>query len=490
MNQLLAALGDGAVPAILLYLIFRFWPQFQSLVGLLHDAGDWTAARVEIFVNRTSVIMLRPIWRVLLPVMGIAAIASTASVCFGLTNAWAVVWLIVGTLIKAAAFGWAASMTRLVHRVQHIDQNDTRLNPPAGQPPPTRVQVEEWYGRPGLLTPMLSTAFWSLAIVTAAMLVDTFVLADNVIYFHSVFQAVLFIGMLAFTLCFLVGMLLALYAFVAAGIELGGGGWSGLFVPIATAIIPILTRNNNQVIMITDDARRRARETAWKTLVDNRFAGGVAVIWGLWFLNFHSPLAWLIELVVTMALIFILLGYVWITRKVILRVAEVITLIVLVAGGVMLAWRLIDAAIPGPHPVMFYERFPSLFGWDLPDMSLGCFIAGVPRASLLLVGLIAVVLGWLATRTDGKRSRILFLVAALIGLPIVGIVTARAMTPDGYLCATQTVAETPTDPSVDDGASPPESASSMHSTVIAGSYEPQSVVCTRRRDGSSVPRCP
>ncbi len=225
------------------------------------------------------------------------------------------------------------------------------------------------------------------------------------------------------------------------------------------------------------------------------FITGALASWALWNLSFHSALAWFLELVVMAGLMFILIGWIGITRKVVLRVAEWITLAVLISGGVMLAWRLIDAAVPGPHPVMFYERLASQFGWIGGDSDatsgLGCFVAGVPRASLLLVGLIAVVIGWLASRTDGKRSRILFVVAALVGLPIVGIVTARAMTPAGYLCTVQTVAEAPngtaTDSSVASTASPPPSG--MGPTVVAGSHPPRERTCTMV-NGTPVPRCP
>lgn len=378
MDQILSNLGDGAVPAALLLLALRFWTQFRSLLGLLKDAGDWSAAQVRLFASRTIVIMTRPIWRVILPVMVVVALASTVSLfigCIHLMTWWSWGWLVVGVIAKCVAIGLALGMRRRVHNVRTIDQTDTRLNGA------TQAQVDGWYGEAWLFMPMISTAFWTLASVSGAVLVDVFVLADHVGLYHSLFQVVLFIGMLIFTLSFLVAVLAVVALFVNAGVELGGGGWSGFIVPVATAVLPVLTRNNNKVLMIQPETRKAARDAVWEVLVDNRFAGGVVAAWILWFLSFHSPTAWLIELVFTIALVAVLLTYVWITRKVLIRMAENIVIIICAGGLGMIIWRVIDAAV-GPNaaeisaglehePVLFYHRF----GWLLSYV--GSWFGGV-----------------------------------------------------------------------------------------------------------------
>jgi hypothetical protein len=487
MEQILAQLADVGGPAFLLVLAFRFWAQFQNLLGLIGDAAEWTAAKMRTFASRAVVIITRKIWWVILPVMLVATVLSSIS-------AWQIEgslgWFSANLSLKLLALVSASVMAVMAGRVRHIPDNATET---------TQADINAAYGRPWLFFPMIAVAMFSLIALTGATLSDTFMLADRVSYFHSVFSVVLFVLTLVFTTSFVMAGLVSVYVLARVGIDFGGGGWSGVAVPIATAIIPLLTRQNNQVITISPEDQARARETAWALLIDNRFAGGVVAAWILWFMNFHSPIAWLVELVIIITLVCVLLTVWWITKRPLAQWRDRITFTVAALGLICIFWRLIDAAV-GPHsgepdmPVLFYHRMgwliSALFGWDLPDMSLGCFVAGVPRASLLLVGLIAVVLGWLAKRKDGSHSRILLIVALLVGLPIVGIVTARAMTPDGYLC--QTTSRTAVVATVESHASelpPSPPPSGMGPTVEAGSYPPRERTCTMV-NGTPVPRCP
>ncbi len=485
MEALLAQLADVGGPAFLLLLVFRFFPQFDLLLDRAREFAGEMSDRAKIFASRTTVIIVRPIWWIILPISTVAALISSVSAFIGAGDFWW--WATLDAVGFTIVIGVMIWRCRRDYLVRHVDADDPWVNDPAR----TSAEIEGRYGRSWQLVPMVMTMFITMGIATALSLSNTWLVADRVHFYHSLVNDMASIGMSVVTFLFAVGMFVGLALIAKIGIDVGGGAWNGIAVPIGTALIPLLTRQNNQVVLISDAARNAAKDAMDAAGKDVWFITGALAAWALWNMSFHSSLAWFLELVVMTGLILILVSYVGITRKVILRVAEVITLTTLISGGLMLAWRLIDAAIPGPHPVMFYERFPSLFGWDLPDMSLGCFIAGVPRASLLLVGLIAGVLGWLASRTDGKRSRLLFLVAALVGLPVIGIVTARAMTPDGYLCEATAMSQTVASAfSVNDEASPSESASAMHPTRIAGSHEPPSVICTRRRDGSTVPHCP
>lgn len=485
MEALLAQLADVGGPAFLLLLVFRFFPQFDLLLDRAREFAGEVSDRAQIFASRTTVIIVRPIWWIVLPATIIAFLVSSISAFVGLfkgvEGAWSWVWWSLNTVGLATVIGIQIWRCVVAYKVRHVPVDDPWFD----EAERSEADIQARYGKSWQLVPMVMSMLGTLAATTALTLSNTWLVADRVHYYHSLVNDMASIGMSVITFLFAVAMFVGLALIAKIGIDVGGGAWNGIAVPIGTALIPLLTRTNNQVIAISDAARHGARAAVDAAGERIWFIAGALAAWALWNLSFHSALAWFLELVVMTGLILILIGYIGITRKTLLRVAEVITLIVLVLGGVMLAWRLIDAAVPGPQPVMFYDRFASAFGWfggdSDPASGLGCFIAGVPRASLLLVGLIAVVLGWLASRTDGKRSRILFLVAALVGLPVVGIVTARAMTPDGYLCAASAVVDAPnetaTDTSAASTASPPPSG--MGQTVIAGTHPPREPACTR-----------
>jgi hypothetical protein len=259
-------------------------------------------------------------------------------------------------------------------------------------------------------------------------------------------------------------------------------------------VVPLLTQQNNAAIAIGPVTRENWTRALRSLLIDHWFTVGVVAAWVLWFMSFHSPLAWLVELSLIIVLVAVLLVVYGITRRPLFQWRDRITFLVAALGLICFLWRLIDAGVRphgaaelaahGESPVLFYHRLgwllDALFGWELPTGSLGCFVAGVPRGSLLLIGLIAVVLGWLASRNEGRRGKVLFVIAALVGLPVVGIVAARALTPAGSLCAVASEEAEPgetgsADTSADLGASPSESETSLGPTRIAGTHPPNHV---------------
>ncbi len=354
MNPFLGQLADAGVPSLLLGLAVGFWAQFQNALGLIGDAVSWPVAKMRVFASRTIVIVTRKIWWVILPVMLVATVAGSISAFIGSGNLWW--WALLNLMGKLLAFGAAIMMAWMAASVRHVDQNDGRLNAA------TQQGVNAWYGRPWLFVPMVMVALFCLVAFTGLTFSDTALVADRVHLFHSFVNAVVSVLMFAFTLSFVLAVGATLYAFASVGIDLGGGAWNTFAVPLITVLMPIITSTNNAKVEVSAEARKSLKQSVAAVLTDNKFVSGAAAAWVLWFLSFHSALALLIQCVVLIALVAILLSYVWVTGKKALLMAEINTVIILTAGAVMLAWRIIEAASSGDRPVVFYEHFGNVVG--------------------------------------------------------------------------------------------------------------------------------
>ncbi|MCC6563410.1 hypothetical protein IT087_00790 [Candidatus Uhrbacteria bacterium] len=415
-------LADAGGAAGIWLVLMRFWTQFRNLAGLLKEAAEWTKVEMQIFASRTVVIATRQIWWVLLPAMAVLAIASSVS-------AWhiegSMLWWSLNAAVKLSVLLIAGDTMRRVFRVKHIPENATDADITNG------VYGESW-----LFAPMVRNGLLCLVALAGALLSDTFLLADRVWFFHSLFNAVLFVAALVFTISYLLGVLFGVYALASSGVELGGGAWGGFFVPLATVAIPGLTGLNNRVIQITAEQRSGFRARLRDALVENKLAGGAVALWVTLFLSFHGYLAWLIELSVLVLLIGVLIGYVWVTGKVLLRMAENITIIICTVAILAFFWRMIDAAVlraPGDHTVMFYERVWSLLLWvgggftaDAASGPIG-FASAVTTTfvfALLVMGAGAV---WLAYEklSTGTLKTVLMSVGVLMLVAGCGMVLVR-----------------------------------------------------------------
>lgn len=469
MDQLLAHLADVGGPAFLFVLALRYFPQFEEMLNLARRYASEGSLRLQIFASRTVVIATRKIWWVILPVMFAATAVSTIS-------AWQIEgfggWFAANLTLKLIALAASIVMAAVASRVQHIPDGEDN--------------ADGRFGRSWLYVPMIATAMFSLVTLTGATLSDTFLLADRVSYFNSVFSAIVFSAMLVFTLGFVFAGLATLYGLALIGIDAGGAGWNGVVAQAITKLVIGLTSQNNQVIMFSPEARKSAGETARALLYDHRFIGGVVAAWILWFLAFQGPVAWLVELVIIIALVCVLGTVWWITRLELTGWRNGITVTVATLGLIAVFLRLIDAAVPGEHPVMFYSRIESLFAGLGSAGGLTCYAVGIPKEALVFTGAIAVIFVWLASRTSGRRSQLLFLVAALIGLPLAGVSVYRLTAPQsadanrvscGYIEAAPAAPPTgtPAVPTVDPtaGASPSSTAASFLPTVVAGTHSPQ-----------------
>jgi len=352
MNQLLAQLLDIGGPAFLLAIAIRFWPQFQSALTLGQAAALNGRARVRTFASRTVVIITRPIWFVILPVMYVATIASTISALLGITSFGAAVLIIAALLLKVAAVVTATVVANEAFRVQHIGNTTGMANQNA---------VNNAFGRPWLFVPMIVTAIYSLALLDFAMLVDTWMLADAVSYFHSLLSDMLFLGVLVFLITLVGAGIAAVAAFGNLGIDLGGGGWNGLLSPMLR-VLPFITADNLANVQLTDAQRKRWHTAMANLLRNNWFAVGVLMVWVLFSLAFHSPLAWLIELALIGAWIAAMLAWLFITQEPRLDMVKRVVMSYLVVGVVLVNVRVIDACVPAragetAGAVMFYGRF-------------------------------------------------------------------------------------------------------------------------------------
>ncbi len=468
MDTILAQLADVGGPAFVLVLIFRFWSQFQDLLTLASRSAGWAVDQLQTFVDRTSVIMARKIWWVILPIQLVMLIASSISAWNIPGNGW---WFSANFVAKLLAFVASCAMAYESSRVQH---------PPDNHGLTSQADVNKKYGRPGLFVPMIMTAFLSLVTMTGAMLSDTFMLADVVWFYHSMFQAILFILMLFLTVSFMAAGLFTAYVFSRLGIDFGAGGlWSSVVVPLATVSIPGLTGRNNEGLKIAPAERTRLNQAAWNLLVDNRLAGGLMMAWVLFFISFHGPIAWVVELGLIIMLMACLFTYVWFIQKPMLRVAEITTVFICAVGAISFLVRLVDAAVlrgPGDHSVMLYRRVGSIFSSLMsedPERGFNWFYSsaqGFDPTFVFVVIVVAVIAAVLASKVGGVPARLLYLVAIIFGVTGVGLVLARsayadpAEAPRGEVVATC-------------GAAP--CAGPFDLTVNAGTHSPpQATTCS------------
>lgn len=419
-----ALLADAGGAAGFWLVIMRFWTQFQNLAGLLKDAAEWTKAEIEVFASRTSVIATRQIWWVILPVMLTLSIASSVSAWH--INGFALWWWL-NLAFKTTAFIVAGVTAIKVFKVQHLPEDPKQT---------TQDEINKAYGEPWLFMPMVRNGLLCLVVMTGALLSDTFLLADRVWFFHSLFNVVLFIAAMLFTASFAFAMLVGIYAMVAAGIEVGGGMWGGFIVPLATVSIPGLTGLNNRVIQISADQRAALRARMWEALVDNKFIAGALAAWIILFLSFHSPLAWLIELSVMILLIGVLITYVGITGKTLLRMAENVVIIICTIAIVAFLWRMIDAAVlraPGDHTVMFYDRVWLFLLWIGGGFTAGSasgpigFAQAVTPTFVLVLLLMGAGAVWLAYSklSDGTAKTSLMSLGILMLVVGCGMILVR-----------------------------------------------------------------
>ncbi|MCK9361363.1 hypothetical protein M0Q28_04000 [Patescibacteria group bacterium] len=418
-------LADAGGAAGFWLVVMRFWTQFQNLVGLLKDVAEWTKAEIEVFASRTVVIATRQIWWVILPVMLALAIASTIS-AWHVDGHWE--WWSLNLAFKISALSVAVMTARMVFRVQHIPENPTQTS---------QDEINKAYGEPWLFMPMVRNALLNLVVLTGALLSDTFLLADRVGFYHSMFSAILFVIAMLFTLSFALAMLVGVYALVASGIEVGGGAWGGFIVPLATVSIPGLTGLNNRVIQISAEQRSKLRSQMWEVLVDNKFAGGAMAAWVVLFISFHSPLAWLIELATLIVLVGVLIAYVWITGKVLLRMAENVVIIICATGIISFFWRLIDAGV-GPQegeshlPVLFYDRLWRLLLWIGGGFGDGSaihdpigFADAVTPTFVFALLVMAALAFYFSTKIQGTPSTALATIAIIMAVAGCGMILVR-----------------------------------------------------------------
>lgn len=438
LAAILSDLGDVGGSGLIAVLVLKFWSSFSKLFTAANEVRRQGQEAVRNFAARGSVQIARPMWFVILPTILFASVLSTvlASYAPDLGIAFG-----VSVVIKLAALLVGAGFYLAARKVRSVDYEHPDMKAVENGTAEEQQKVaSRLFGRPWLLLPMVFAGFVVLVMTMASIIIDTFCVVNEVSYFISMFLAVS-AGVMGWIIIRYVRVAAAtVVVIVNMGIDLVGGTWSGFILQMLAVAVPGLTRKNVLALLgFTEEeqevVKQRIRAESRRPFL---FLNGVYSILMIWFITFHEVLALGIELAVTVVLLACLFGYVDLTQEFNRKLFKRIVLTAIVLGVVMFFIRLIDAAVPGSHPVMFYERFASVFGWfgGGTGSGLGCFVAGVPRASLLLVGLIAGVLGWLASRTDGRRSRTLFLVAALVGLPVVGIVTARSLAPAGSLCAT------------------------------------------------------
>jgi hypothetical protein len=409
MEQFLAQFADVGGPVVLVALALKYWTEFQNLLGQVGDVADWTASEVRKFASRTSVIVTRKIWWIILPVMYVETIASTISAWQIEGYSW---WFAGNLLLKLLALVVASVMAGVSSRVKHIPDSNTL----------EQAATNAAYGRPWLFVPMIATAMFSLVALTGATLSDTFMLADRVHYFHSAFSAVLFAGMLVFTRSLVRAGFVSVYALSKVGIDVGGAGWNGVAAQAITKLVVGLTNQNNRLIMITDAARKSAGETARALFLDYGFLDGVIAAWILWFMCFHSPIGWLVELVIIISLVCALLIVWLITQRQLTKWRDGITFLVAALGVVCIFWRLIDAAVPpqpgeAHHAVMFYYRFGRLLAWIGSGFTWLVLHKAALASAFAVVSL--VVAGgavWLAKKANGTPARLLFVAVAVICL--------------------------------------------------------------------------
>lgn len=421
MDEILTQLADAGGPAFLLALAFRFWSQFKELLAFASRSATWAAGQLETFVDRTSVIMARKIWWVILPVMLVMTVASSISAWNIPGNGW---WFSLNLVLKLLAFvacGWMAFENG---RVKHI---------PDGHGLTSQKAINKAYGRPGLFVPMFMTAFYALVTLTGAMLSDTFMLADDVWWVHSLFSAILFVMMLFFTLTFVGAQLVAVGLIAREGIEFTAGMlWSNVVVPVATALLVGLTRNNNAGLKSAPAERAKLKKAVWDLLANGWFLIGLVMAWVMFFMSFHSAIGWVLELAWIIVLVSCMLTYVLVIKKPMLYMAEIIVITVCAAGLIVFLLRSIDSGVPpqtgeAHHVVMFYYRF-----WRALLWVGGCFTwfsDNVLDFTPMFVAVFLAIAGgavWFAKQTFGMPARLLYTVAVICAVMGLGMVLARS----------------------------------------------------------------
>ena len=109
MEALLAQLADVGGPAFLLLLVFRFFPQFALLLDRAREFAGEMSDRAKIFASRTTVIIVRPIWWIILPISTVAALISSVSAFIGAGDFWW--WATLDAVENVAPAAGAVSTT-------------------------------------------------------------------------------------------------------------------------------------------------------------------------------------------------------------------------------------------------------------------------------------------------------------------------------------------------------------------------------------------
>lgn len=512
LTELLGDFGDGLGTGLAAILGLKYSKQFEKLLKATNEARLRGQEELRNFAARGSVVIARQMWLVILPILLAADVVSIAfawqspDLGFGFATAFTV---------KLLAFVAGVVMYVMARRVKmSVDYEDPEMKKVEdGTEKEQQKAANKEFGRPWLLGPMIFTGFAVLVMTMGAIMIDVTCLVNEVSYFISMFLA-MSAGVMGWIIIRYVRTVIGtIVVLLNMGIDLVGGGWSGIFIQIFAVVFPGVTRKNVSNLLGFTEAeqeivKQKIREASRRPLL---FFNGVYSIWMIWYIAFHEFLALGIEFAVTVVLLGCLFGWIDLLQEFNRKLFKQIVLTAIVLGVVMFFIRLIEAPV-GPNraeiaaglehaPVLFYHRMgwllSALFGWVGSIDRPSCALVDVSSAGLFGVFVLGCILSVIAARAGGGRRAFLVGALAVCFLVPSSVLGAAHMFFPGHFESEERVCfphrfddhgRRWSEIAEEDDASPPESDSSMHSTVIAGSHEPPGRTCSRRA-GASNP-CP